>query len=161
MFEFKRIKEENIEQILRWRTDPDIDKWMFTHMTYDLEKHLKWIGKIDLKQYWVIYFQDRAIGLINLEKDNGYGFYIGEKGFWGLAGLVLPHFYNYVFSKTEREKIVATVLCGNPIVAIHKMHGFELLDLVYGPEQSFQILELAKAKWLSDDRFKHYVTEFE
>ena len=40
--EFKRLKEEHLEMVLNWRTQPDVTKYMATDIEYDMEKQKQW-----------------------------------------------------------------------------------------------------------------------
>jgi len=42
IFSFNKIKDNNLEMILKWRTRKDITKYMNTDIEYNIENQRKW-----------------------------------------------------------------------------------------------------------------------
>ena len=40
--EFESLKEEHLEMLLKWRTQPDVTKYMATDIKYDMEQQKQW-----------------------------------------------------------------------------------------------------------------------
>ena len=57
MLEFLKVKEDHLEMILKWRVTPEVTRYMFTDMEYDLKKQKEWFERVskdnDYKQ-WLI-----------------------------------------------------------------------------------------------------------
>ena len=141
----RRIKEDDLERIIKWRMDPDITKWMNTDpiLTIDIQK--EWLKKIDNDnnvEYWMIVVNEQPAGIINLmaidrsRKESSWGYYIGEKSLrslklamyleWNLYDYVfdilkLKKLYNEVFSLNEGV-IKLHLLCGSKIEKVIKNH---------------------------------------
>ena len=116
--EFKRLKEEHLEMVLKWRTQPDVTKYMATDIKYDLEKQKQWFQTIsndELSQYWIITYNNIPIGLIALADINWthrhtiWKYYIGEAKYRSTLGGVIPlYLYNHIFNNLKLKKIFIT-----------------------------------------------------
>lgn len=84
----REIREDDLENIMRWRMDPDITKFMNTNPKLTLEGQKKWLASIrenaDVR-YWLIEVEGTPAGVINttgLTKEDGnlgWAYYVGEK----------------------------------------------------------------------------------
>ena len=43
---FRNIKEDDLEMILAWRTNPEVTRYMFTDPDLSLEKQRRWFERI-------------------------------------------------------------------------------------------------------------------
>ena len=176
MFEFKRMREENLEMVLNWRLKPFVKHYLFTDVENNLEKQKNWFKKISTNptyRYWVIFMSGIPIGLVNLanldffNKRTNASYYIGEEKFLQFGGVVLPYFYNHIFLELGINKVHGEVIEGNPILKIHLMHGYRLVgtmkDHVYKNDQlnNIHIVELMKDDWIKNKRFSSYIAKFE
>jgi RimJ/RimL family protein N-acetyltransferase len=120
----------------------------------------------------VIRLEDKPIGLINLADldlknlRTSFGFYIGDREYWNIGGMVLPYFYNYVFDNFPVNKIMAEVFKDNEnIIKIHYLHGFcyigTLRNHIYKNHKQHDIiaLELYRDLW-ETGRFRPYQAKF-
>lgn len=154
MFQFKRIKKKDLPLILKWRTSERVASMMLTQVS--VEGHQQWYEeKARRGPYWLIYHQDKPIGLISFSPPDMWGFYIGEDDHVALGGLVPPYFYNHIFN--EVDYLYAVVKKGNPVLKLHEMHGYQHIaspgDVV--------CLRLNKGDWIKKERFKHFLACFE
>lgn len=175
-FEFKRLQKKDLDLVLEWRQKPHITKWMLTQFSGTHETQLEWYKnyvKRDDRSYWIIIFQGRPIGLLNLidlthpnKKIADAGFYIGEPELSNLAGFILPCFYNYIFNDCGFDCIQGNVILGNPIIRMHQFHGYKvteekLVTAATGEEIPCQSIELRASDWKKNKRFARKTAKFE
>lgn len=176
MFHFKKMTLNDAKDIFNWRRSPHITQFMYTDLDDDFEGHLKWMKRaISSKEdeYFIIYNNDKKIGLISLNNIDIHnskatsGFYIGDLKYAPLAGRIFPYFLNYVFCKKNLNKLVIEVMTHN--INMKKM------DLYYGFREvgtledhilknnvyyNIDILEITKKTWLKKEKFHKYAAEF-
>ncbi len=175
-FEFRRLQKSDLGLVLEWRQKPHIEKYMLTQFVGDEVTQLKWFHnqvKREDRGYWIILVQGRSIGLINLiditypnKEIADAGFYIGEPEFSNMAGFILPCFYNYVFNDCGFQKISGHVILGNPIVHLHQMHGYKIIEEITvtstaGAEVPCQSIELTNVDWKNNKRFSRHTAKFD
>lgn len=176
MIRFDRLGEEHLEIVLKWRVDPEIARYMFTDVQYDLDKQRRWFANIkDDKacRYWIIYYQDKPVGLINLAAIDRVnlrctaGYYIGELQYRQLGAMIPPYLYNYVFREMKFRKIYGEVLAGNKsILKIHTMHGFREVGIWHdhvskgGSFHDVILIELLSEVWLKQKKYERYIAQF-
>ncbi|WP_322923983.1 UDP-4-amino-4,6-dideoxy-N-acetyl-beta-L-altrosamine N-acetyltransferase [Paenibacillus campi] len=126
---FIKLKEEHLEQVLNWRTQEWVTRYMFTDIQPDMEQQKKWFSRVNddaLQQYWVISVKDRNVGVISINDISyvnrrcSWAFYIGEKDVSMISMLLAPYVYHYVFEVLKLNKITGEVMEGNH--AVRKMH---------------------------------------
>lgn len=177
MIRFVRVREENLGMIIGWRLKPEVSKYLFTDVKYDMEEQLRWFGKIsgdDTCRYWLIYYNEIPIGVINLaaiDRINfrcSAGYYIGEMEYRQLGAMIPPYLYNYVFKEMKLKKIYGEVMAeNNAILQIHKMHGFRQVgsyrEHIFkgGRFHDVILIELLSESWLKEKRYQRYIAEFE
>ncbi len=164
--------------VLTWRVMPEITRFMFNDIEFDIENQRQWFKTIssdDSCRHWVIYVDGQPIGLIYLDNidmkchRSSWGYYIGEEDSRHLGGLILPYFYTYCFSQLGLKKLVAEVMDGNDnIIKIHRLHGYRTVgtykDHIYKNDRyhDVHVFELHADDWnaLHKDPKKH-VAKFE
>lgn len=177
MFEFKRVTQNDLQQILTWRTSEFVTQFMVTDIVFDLDAQNRWFEhtRNDTHNcYWVTLYQHKPIGLlsindIDLSKQNcSWGFYVGEENARNLGGLIPPYFYNFIFTRTSLNQINAEVMSHNSqVIKLHKLHGYEpirtLENHVIKAGKSFdmEVLTLSRDTWLKKKRFAKFVAHFE
>ncbi len=177
MLKFLKIQEEHLPLILGWRTDPDVTRFMFTDIEYDLDAQKKWYQKTltdSSSRYWVISYQDQLIGsayLSDIDPHNGHcswGYYIGESSSRMIGAIIPPYLYNYAFHEMKFRKLIAEVLEGNRnVMKMHEMYGYRLVGRyekhIYKYEQyhDVYVYELLSETWNALPRYKRFVAEFE
>ena len=65
----REIREEDLENIMRWRMAPDITRYMNTNPELTLEGQKKWLDSIRRNpdvMYWLIQVEEQPAGVINL-----------------------------------------------------------------------------------------------
>ena len=109
MISFRKITENDLPQILRWRTDPEVTRYMSTDIEFNLEKQTNWFNQIvctcSPAEHWIIFHNEKPAGVLNLAKydstlhETSWGYYIGEIESRIIGGLIPAYFYNYMFFK--------------------------------------------------------------
>ncbi|MFJ8102458.1 UDP-4-amino-4,6-dideoxy-N-acetyl-beta-L-altrosamine N-acetyltransferase [Lysinibacillus sp. KCTC 33748] len=176
MIRFIKLREEHLEQVLEWRTQEDVTKFMNTDIEKDMDKQREWFRSISNSKtdaYWIIEIKEKPIGVISLNnidfvnKRTSWGFYIGEEKYRLYGGIIPPYFYNYIFSKFEFHKITAEVMEGNNnVIKLNLMHGYRMVGvykdhiLKNGSYSDLNLLELLKEDWLKLNKYQKYVCEF-
>jgi len=131
---FREVKLDDAQMILRWRTCPRVTRFMNTDIEYDIEAQKRWLSNCYTKRHyyhWIIESDNNPIGLINilnydlLEKNLGWGFYVGEENYKGIGGFVPPFLYNFCFKSLGVKQICAEVFFNNvSMVKLCLMHGY-------------------------------------
>lgn len=177
MLKFLKIQEEHLEQILDWRTQPDVTRYMFTDIEHSLENQKKWYQNLradDSSRTWIISYQDEMIGVIYLSdldlrnKRCSWGYYIGEESGRSLGGLIPLYLYNYIFHELKLNKVIAEVMAGNEnVMKMHEMFGYRFVGRYenhiykYGEYHDVFIYELLAETWNASKKYKRFVAEFE
>ena len=108
MINFISLKEEHLEIVLKWRTQPEVTKYMSTDIENNIVKQKEWFKKISIdkmSKYWIITNDRELVGLIGLVDINWihlntiWSYYIGEKDYRRELGAIVPlYLYNHVFN---------------------------------------------------------------
>jgi UDP-4-amino-4,6-dideoxy-N-acetyl-beta-L-altrosamine N-acetyltransferase len=171
------LKKDHMELLLKWRKQARVKDAMLTEVNHSLEKQFEWYNSIrndPSKKYWLITFEEKPIGVINLSEIDqvnnkcSAGFLIGEESFSSLGAIVLPALYNYIFKKRGFLKVYGSVVSSNKtILKIHEIHGYrqigyyekhilknnEYIDII--------LVELMAENWLSKKKFASYEAEWD
>jgi UDP-4-amino-4,6-dideoxy-N-acetyl-beta-L-altrosamine N-acetyltransferase len=176
MLKFVKMRADHLELVLRWRTQPEVTRYMVTDVKNDLNEQKKWFERVFKSpdfHYWLISHNDRLVGLANIaslsatHKRCSLGYYIGESDYRQMGAFFLPYLYNHVFGSMGLHKLYGEVLDGNPIVKIHELHGYRrvgtLRDHVfkYGKFHDLHIVELLAETWKRKVHFQGYIAPFE
>ena len=177
MLKFLKIQEEHLGKILKWRTLPDVTRYMFTDIDNDLGRQKKWHQQLqtdDTSRYWVISYQDQCIGTVYLtdidysNKHCAWGYYIGEASARSLGGIIPPYLFNYIFHELKFSKVMAEVMDGNENVKkLQEMFGSRFIgryeNHIYknGQYHDVFLYELLVSTWNSSKKYKRFVAEFE
>lgn len=175
---FSKLKADQLEMVLRWRTSEKVTKYMYSDIEYNMDNQLKWFRGVsgsNTDKYWVISIKEVPVGLISLNqidytnRKTSWGYYIGNEDYRLYGGLIPPYLYNYVFSELGLNKITAEVMEGNEGVRkLHLMHGYREVGICSqhvfknGNYHSVYIMELLKERWENGARvYRKYTGRFE
>lgn len=134
------IQEEDLENVMRWRMDPDITKYMNTNPRLTLEGQKKWLAALRRNedvQYWIIEVDGIPAGVINLtgltrtDGNLGWAYYVGEKKLRSMkAALSLEmSMYDYVFDCLHKNAVYGDIFTLNQgVIALHKLCGCEIVE---------------------------------
>lgn len=161
--EFLKITEEDLEQILLWRTSEFVTRYMYTDIEFNLKNQFKWFEKItkdESSKYWILASKGKKFGLVSindidfLNKRATWAFYVGEPSKSMAAGLIGPHVYNYAFHNLELHKLYGEVMAQNEAVRnMHIKHGCREIghyqDHVYkaGHYHDVYVYEMLASTW--------------
>ncbi len=136
----RSIEESDLENIMRWRMDEDITKYMNTNPKLTLEGQKKWLDSIRANsdvQYWIIEVDGVPAGVINLtgldnpEGDLGWAYYVGEKKLRSIkTALSLEmSMYDYVFDTLHKKAVYGDIFTLNQgVIQLHKLCGCEIVE---------------------------------
>jgi len=163
MIAFVPLTEDALDQVLRWRTDPDITRYLLTDVRYDPARQREWFARVSNDpgcEHWLIRRDDRRLGLASLteidrtSRSCSCGFYLGDKNAQHLGGMVLAAIVNHVFGTMDFHKIHGVVMAGNVnVLRIHELLGYRQVGVMrdhvfkYGAYHDLHIFELLRADW--------------
>ena len=134
------IQESDLENIMRWRMDEEITRYMNTNPKLTLEGQKEWLEQLRVNedvQYWVIEVQKQPAGVINLtgltnpKGELGWAYYVGEKKLRSLkTALSLEmSMYDYVFDTLQKKAVYSDVFTLNQgVIQLHKLCGCEIVE---------------------------------
>ncbi|MBQ7774944.1 MAG: GNAT family N-acetyltransferase [Lachnospiraceae bacterium] len=136
----RSIEEGDLENIMRWRMDPDITRYMNTNPKLTLEGQKKWLASIraneDVK-YWMILVDGQEAGVINLtgltnpDGDLGWAYYVGEKKLRSIkVALSLEmSLYDYIFDVLDKNALYGDIFTLNQgVIKLHELCGSEIVE---------------------------------
>ena len=139
-FTVRPIEEKDLEDIMRWRMDPEITKYMNTNPKLTLEGQKKWFAAIssnsDVK-YWVIEVDGQGAGVINLTGLNredgvlGWAYYVGEKKLRSmkLALALEMSLYDYIFDELHKKSLIGDIFTLNKgVIQLHLLCGSKIVE---------------------------------
>lgn len=136
----RAIQESDLENIMRWRMDEEITKYMNTNPKLTLEGQQKWLASIRTNEdvrYWLIQVDGNPAGVINLtgltnpDGDLGWAYYMGEKKLRSMkTALALEmSMYDYAFDILQKNAVYGDIFTLNQgVIALHKLCGCEIVE---------------------------------
>ena len=136
----REIRETDLENIMRWRTDPDITRYMNTNPELTLEGQKKWLASIRQNTdvlYWLIQIEGQPAGVINLtgldnpEGNLGWAYYVGEKRLrsMGTALSLEMSMYDHALAELKRKAVYSDVFTLNKgVIQLHRLCGCEIVE---------------------------------
>lgn len=136
----RAIEEWDLENIMRWRMDPDITRYMNTNPKLTPEGQRKWLASIQTNsdvQYWLIEVDGVPAGVINLTGLNqpdgnlGWAYYVGEKKLRSIkTALSLEmSMYDYAFDVLHKNAVYGDIFTLNQgVIQLHKLCGCEVVE---------------------------------
>jgi RimJ/RimL family protein N-acetyltransferase len=139
-FTLREICENDLENIMRWRMDEDITRYMNTNPKLTIEGQKKWFNSICQNSdvfYRLIEVDGVPAGVINLTRlnaedgDIGWAYYVGEKRLRSmkLALALEMSMYDFVFDILGKNAVYSDVFTLNQgVIALHKLCGCEVVE---------------------------------
>lgn len=136
----REIKENDLEQIMHWRMDPDITRYMNTNPKLTLEGQKKWFAGIRENTdvlYRMILVDGEPAGVINLtglnnpEGNLGWAYYVGEKRLRSIqTALSLEmSMYDFCFDVLKKKAVYGDIFTLNKgVIQLHKLCGCEVVE---------------------------------
>lgn len=131
----RRISADDLEMIMKWRTMPEVTKYMYTDPQLTMEEQKRWFRRIISSEeeiYWIIQMDGVDIGLINItdidpvNRRCDWAYYIADTSFRGrgIATQLECNIYDYAFDKLKLHKVCCEVFCFNEkVISIHQKFG--------------------------------------
>jgi len=170
----RKIKNEDLELIMKWRMSPQVTSYMYTDPVLTIESQRLWLGSIsksDEVLYWIIEYDNVAIGVMNIcdiDKVNrkcSWAYYIGDTSFRGkgIAVTLECNIYDYVFETLGFNKLCCEVFETNGrVVKMHEKFGTEtegiLREHIIKGDVKYNVVTMGilKQKWnTSRENFKY------
>lgn len=170
----REIQESDLENIMRWRMDEEITRYMNTNPKLTLEGQRKWFASIrdnEDVRYWLIEVNGEPAGVINLtgllkaSGDLGWAYYVGEKRLRSMkTALSLEmSMYDYVFDILGKQSVYGDVFTLNQgVIALHKLCGCEIVEekknhvCKDGVYYDVTFMRMTAERWKSIRRDKKY-----
>ena len=170
----REIKESDLENIMSWRMDPDITRYMNTDPKLTPEGQKKWLASINGNpdvRYWMILIDGQEAGVINLtgltREDGilGWAYYIGVKKLRGLkTALSLEmSLYDHIFYSLDKNALISDVFTLNKgVIQLHLLCGCEITDekkshiTKGGQAYDVTFLRMTKERWQQIRTTKKY-----
>jgi len=170
---FKNIKPDDLEMILKWRTMPEVSKYMYTDFEPSMAKQKKWyvqISEDQTRKDWVINVDGEDVGLLSIVRiDNvnrrcEWAYYLGSPNVRGkgIGKNVELNVLEYVFEKLGLNKLCCEVLKENELVVkIHEKYGSVVegnrRQQIYKNGEFLDIIEMGilKEDWEKNIHGKH------
>lgn len=152
---FKRLKEEDIELVRKWRNSPDIVRTMIyrEHITSEMQK--KWFDSINnkLNLYFIIEYKGEKIGLIN-GKNIDWGKKLMETGifFWDRSVLKshIPTMCLLIFAELGVKVFGLTALAKirNDNINARRFNKFIGFEVYKDIDPEYQLYKMNKKSYL-------------
>jgi UDP-4-amino-4,6-dideoxy-N-acetyl-beta-L-altrosamine N-acetyltransferase len=173
--QFLKMTREHMPQVLAWRCQEDVSRYMYTDIEYNLENQYRWFEKVSCasnEKYWVISIKGEGAGLFSLHnidlhnRKASWGYYIGEQKFRMLGAIVPFYSYNYVFFTLGLHKLIAEIMEGNDILKMHLAHGCREVGVhrqhiwKYERFHDVHVVEMLRSDW-NAEKYQRYIATFE
>lgn len=142
---FKNINDLDYDTQMKvrdWRNEESIRKYMYDDSIISEENHKKWLTSLKTNNnrfVFVIYFEDREIGVISIDnidyvnKKCEWAFYIFDPNLRGkgIGKRLEISMIDYIFNELKMEKLNCAVLANNlNVVEMHKHFGFQVEGII-------------------------------
>lgn len=136
MIALRDMRPADRDMLRRWRTLPDVARFMLTDGEISADEHARWFARIPAdpaNRYWIITYGGVDVGMAcitGIDAANSrcsWGYYIAEakRRGQGIGSVVWYRLLQYVFGSLGLEKLCSEVLAGNTaVIAMHRSFGF-------------------------------------
>jgi RimJ/RimL family protein N-acetyltransferase len=131
----RKIELSDIEMLRQWRNDEKIAQFMFFNEQISRQMQLDWFNSLAPSDfYFIIEYQDKALGLINLVCEDAdaqtafAGLFIYDDSYWGTQAPVLASIclLQFAFEERKLKEVFAKVQESNSAAkSYNKALGFE------------------------------------
>lgn len=135
----RKIREEDLYQIMIWRMQPSVTKFLNTDPQLDMDMQRAWFKRIsesDDCRYWMMVADGVDIGVLGIididhaNKRCSWQWYIGNESYRGkgIAKRVQLNLYDYVFYKMGMHRLYSHILTFNTheIDRVHIACGYKV-----------------------------------
>ena len=132
----REISKDDLELIRKWRSSPEVNKFMYTETTPTQEQQVKWFEGIKndtTSKYWMIEYNSTPIGVANLINISSvhdscdWAFYLGDVNVRGkgIGSKIEFQVIEYVFETLGLNKLKCEVIDFNDkVIKMHEKFGF-------------------------------------
>lgn len=170
----RRIQESDLENIMRWRMDEDITRYMNTNPKLTMDGQKKWLEAIRHNKdvsYWMIMVDGQEAGVINLTGltnptgDLGWAYYMGEKKLRSIkTALALEmSMYDYIFDILQKKALYSDVFTLNKgVIQLHLLCGCEIVEEKHnhvckeGIFYDVTFMRMTRERWMEIRNTKKY-----
>ena len=136
MISLRAVRNSDESQLLAWRNDPDVARYMYSEHIIGAEEHRAWFrsARSDPRRlYWIIQCDGADVGLANLYDISeahsrcSWAFYLGSANLRGrgVGSGVEALILDYVLQEGRYQKLYCEVLASNEaVIAMHMAFGF-------------------------------------
>ena len=138
LIKFLKIKQSDSRMIYKWRTSARVENYMETRFRISSKHQKKWIKQQNDRNdfmHWMISFNNKKIGYLiiynfkNHQNSISWGFYIGNKKYLFISGIISISLHNYLFLKTNIKKINGIVLSHNiNVLKARLSQGYKIIQ---------------------------------
>ena len=135
-FQLREMSIRDLANVLSWRNQPEVRKYMYTQHEISLPEHEKWFEKVKndhSKRYLIAVDGEKDVGLINfteIDEKNGtayWGFYSADLTLKGVGRRMEITALKYAFENLKLRKLNCEVLSSNPkVILLHRRNGFKI-----------------------------------
>lgn len=132
---FREIEEDDAELLLRWRTSPEITRFMVSNISFDLEAQKRWIAsryRLESYYHWILEYNGVPVGFMSLtgwDSIRGianWSYYVAEPVPPGVAYHAPLHFFKWAFEELDVCELRAVVFYTNTrVVRLNTLYGFK------------------------------------
>ena len=178
---FRKIREDDLDQILNWRTKPEVSSYMYTDIEPSMENQNIWFDNISRDSNrldWIINFDGEDVGLLSLVKIDQlnrrceWAYYLGSPNVRGkgIGKNVELNVLNYVFNTLNLNKLCCEVFVSNDfVIKIHEKYGSKIegtrREQIYKNGEFHDIVEMSilKSDWIENikDKLDYLPGKFE
>ncbi len=161
---FRKMTERDLEQVMHWRMQPDVTRFMTTDPKLTLEGQRKWFEKQQQNphvHYWIVVIDDVDAGVVSIVLDSEgksgeTSSYIAEKACKSLPNMtsVIASLLDCFFDDLGAETLYGDVLAANKgVVLINRHLGYTVDSVAKDAIEKNGLLydqmrvHLTKAQW--------------
>jgi len=152
------MKLEDQEMVMKWRTLPQITRYMNTNSITDIEKQKEWFKRqeqLDSSYQWIIEWNGKPVGVTSItEVDMGKGTctrgtYVAEQAdrSFGMITDIYANQHDFIFEKLNLKKIEIEVFQENKMCGFHEVEILENHVEKNGKKYNIVRLELTREEW--------------
>jgi UDP-4-amino-4,6-dideoxy-N-acetyl-beta-L-altrosamine N-acetyltransferase len=156
---FTDLTEQESNEVLHGRNDPDVRRWMKSDRVIAPEEHQRFLELLKTSDSQVYFRVERNAQFVGVYSLSGITSSFGVGGFWiskaareRMLGLsVVFHSIDYLFDSRSIEAICGFQLASNdPATKLNRLIGFEKIARPDQADNSMIYLQLSREKWSRD-----------
>jgi len=130
------LTEDHLEMVREWRNSVEVNNYMYTEVNATPPQQIKWFKYIDGSdkyKYWVVYYEHKPLGVVNLAdidyqmRQCSWAFYLGDTSIrgQGIGSKIEYNVITHVFDEMDLNKLNCEVFVTNDgVIRMHEKFGF-------------------------------------